>query len=332
MRIESSVTSISWIPSEAVEGLPKLPFTFGVAHYDDPPPDRVDQIETMHRADLFREANELKAWVEVEGDKIVDYGHAGRGRIGLTRLKLGPKEIAVPAVAMPTLQNTEVGDRWVRFTQTAGGRTGMPAPRGVRGKPYFQINSAIAWTTLALTIHADGASESELAGASTFPRHWIYDSDGALVQKSGVIDFDKWYREAHAQNTPWGDEDSAAVVTAVESAMERDLSLEIMRSEDKRSADRFSPGDLIVEQGETGASSNMVYLVLDGVLEVVVDGEVVGELGPGAIVGERAQLEDGARTASLRAKTAGKVIGVPGEELNREALEQIAAGRSRDGG
>jgi len=286
----------------------------------------------MHRADLFREANELKAWVEVEGDKIVDYGHAGRGRIGLTRLKLGPKEIAVPAVAMPTLQNTEVGDRWVRFTQTAGGRTGMPAPRGVRGKPYFQINSAIAWTTLALTIHADGASESELAGASTFPRHWIYDSDGALVQKSGVIDFDKWYREAHAQNTPWGNEDSAAVVTAVESAMERDLSLEIMRSEDKRSPDRFSPGDLIVEQGETGVSSNIVYLVLDGVLEVVVDGEVVGELGPGAIVGERAQLEDGARTASLRAKTAGKVIGVPGEELNREALEQIAAGRSRDGG
>jgi len=332
MRIESSVTSISWIPSEAVEGLPKLPFTFGVAHYDDPPPDRVDQIETMHRADLFREANELKAWVEVEGGKIVDYGHAGRGRIGLTRLKLGPKEIAVPAVAMPTLQNTEVGDRWVRFTQTAGGRTGMPAPRGVRGKPYFQINSAIAWTTLALTIHADGASESELAGASTFPRHWIYDSDGALVQKSGVIDFDKWYREAHAQNTPWGDEDSAAVVTAVESAMERDLSLEIMRSEDKRSPDRFSPGDLIVEQGETGVSSNIVYLVLDGVLEVVVDGEVVGELGPGAIVGERAQLENGARTASLRAKTAGKVIGVPGEELNREALEQIAAGRSRDGG
>jgi len=332
MRIESSVTSISWIPSEAVEGLPKLPFTFGVAHYDDPPPDRVDQIETMHRADLFREANELKAWVEVEGDKIVDYGHAGRGRIGLTRLKLGPKEIAVPAVAMPTLQDTEVGDGWVRFTQTAGGRTGMPAPRGVRGKPYFQINSAIAWTTLALTIHADGASESELAGASTFPRHWIYDSDGALVQKSGVIDFDKWYREAHAQNTPWGNEDSAAVVTAVESAMERDLSLEIMRSEDKRSADRFSPGDLIVEQGETGVSSNIVYLVLDGVLEVVVDGEVVGELGPGAIVGERAQLENGARTASLRAKTAGKVIGVPGEELNREALEQIAAGRSRDGG
>ena len=240
MRIESSVTSISWIPSEAVEGLPKLPFTFGVAHYDDPPPDRVDHIETMHRADLFREANELKAWVEVEGGKIVDHGHAGRGRIGLTRLKLGSKDIAVPAVAMPTLQDTEVGDGWVRFTQTAGGRTGMPAPRSVRGKPYFQINSAIAWTTLALTIRADGTSEYELAGASTFPRHWIYDSDGGLVQKSGVIDFGKWYREAHEQNTPWGKEDSAAVVTAVESALERDLSLEIMRAEGKRSPQRLS--------------------------------------------------------------------------------------------
>jgi cyclic nucleotide-binding protein len=332
MRIESSVTSISWIPSEAVEGLPKLPFTFGVAHYDDPPPDRIDHIETMHRADLFREANELKAWVEVEGGKIVDYGSAGRGRIGLTRLKLGPKVIAVPAVAMPTLQDSEVGDGWVRFTQTAGGRTGMPAPRSVRGKPYFQINSAIAWTTLALTIHADGTSEYELAGASTFPRHWIYGSDGTLAQKSGVIDFDKWYREAHEQNTPWGKEDSPAVVTAVESAVERDLSLEIMGGEGRRTPQPLAAGDHLVEQGDASEGSNIVYLVLDGVLEVVVDGEVVGELGPGAIVGERAQLENGTRTATLRAKTAGKVIGVRGEELSREALEQVSAGRSREDG
>jgi len=286
----------------------------------------------MHRADLFREANELQAWVEVEDGKIVDYGQTGRGRIGLTRLKLGPKEIAVPAVAMPTLQNAEVGDGWVRFTQTAGGRTGMPAPRSVRGKPYFQINSAIAWTTLALTIHADGTSEFELAGASTFPRHWIYDKDGALVQKSGAIDFDKWYREAHEQNTPWGSEDSAAVVTAVESALERELSLEIMGGDSKPHPQSLSPGDVLVEQGDGSEDSPLVYLVLDGVLEVLVDGQVVGELGPGAIVGERAQLEDGTRTATLRAKTAGKVVGIPGGELNSEALEQVAAGHRREEG
>jgi hypothetical protein len=329
MRIESSVTAISWIPSEAVEGLPKLPFTFGVAHYDNPPPDRIDHIEMMHRADLFREANELQAWIEVEDGKIVDYGQTGRGRIGLTRLKLGPKEVAVPAVAMPTLQNSEVGDGWVRFTQTAGGRTGMPAPRSVRGKPYFQINSAIAWTTLALTIHADGTSEHELIGASTFPRHWIYDKDGGLAAKSGAIDFDKWYREAHEQNTPWGNEDSPAVVTAVETALERELSLEIMGADGKGRPQSLAAGDTLVEQGDS-SGANVVYLVIDGVLEVVVDGEVVAELGPGAIVGERAQIEDGPRTATLRAKTAGKVVGIPGEELNREALEEVAAGHRRE--
>jgi Cyclic nucleotide-binding domain len=326
MRVESSVTSVSWIPSEAVEGLPKLPFTFGIEHYDDPPPDRIDFIETMHRAGLFREANELKGWIDVEDGKITDYGHAGRGRVGLTRLKLGPREIAVPDVAMPTLRDTEVGDGWVRFTQTAGGRTGVPAPRSVHGKPYFQFQSALSWTTLALTIHADGRSEFELVGASPFPRHWIYDNNGALIEKSGVIDFDKWYREAHVQHTPWGSADSPALVTAVETALERDLSLEIMRGDSKRALKRFSAGDLIVEQGDVGADSSTVYLVLDGVLEVVVDDDVVGEVGPGAIVGERAHLENGARTATLRAKTPGKVVGVAAEDLSREALEQVSTG------
>jgi len=42
MRIEGSITAVSWIPSEAVTGLAKLPFGSGVAHYDDPPPDRID--------------------------------------------------------------------------------------------------------------------------------------------------------------------------------------------------------------------------------------------------------------------------------------------------
>ena len=57
MRIESSVTAISWIPSEAVEGLPKLPFTMGVARYDDPPPDVIEDIDALREADAFREAN-----------------------------------------------------------------------------------------------------------------------------------------------------------------------------------------------------------------------------------------------------------------------------------
>ena len=41
MRVEKSVTAVTWIPSEAIEGMPKLPFELGMTSYDDPPPDRL---------------------------------------------------------------------------------------------------------------------------------------------------------------------------------------------------------------------------------------------------------------------------------------------------
>jgi Cyclic nucleotide-binding domain len=327
MRIESSVTAISWIPSEAVEGLPKIPFTMGVAHYDDPPPDVLDDLDALHEADAFREANELRAFIEVDDNgKITDYGHLGQGRIGVTRMKLGPQEVSVAAVALPTIQGEpEVGDGWVRFKQTAGGRTGMPAPRRVRGKPFFQINSAIAWTTLALTIKADGSSEHELTGASPFPRHWIYDKDGKLVEKSGMIDFDQWYRESYGKNTPWGDEDSDAFVTEVESELERELARSIMRQGAASKPRRLEVDETLTEQGAPG---DELYLVLDGVLAAEIDGETVAQIGPGAILGERAIVEGGKRTATLRAVTPAKVVTVEADQIEPSALEELAGRRA----
>ena len=61
MRIESSVTAISWIPSEAISGMPKLPFQIGIGHYDEPPPDQLAEgdleaairlIEDYHPLDV----------------------------------------------------------------------------------------------------------------------------------------------------------------------------------------------------------------------------------------------------------------------------------------
>ena len=52
--------------------------------------------------------------------------------------------------------------------------------------PFVQFEAPTVWTTLALTIHADGRSEHELLGASQFPRHWVYGDDGALVAKAGL--------------------------------------------------------------------------------------------------------------------------------------------------
>jgi hypothetical protein len=159
MRVEKSVTAVTWIPSEAIEGMPKLPFEIGMTSYDDPPPDRLGsgQLELLRDEDGFREANELRAWIEVDDGKIVDSGYCGGAHIGTTHVKVGPKTLSFPGVDYPLLQTEpEVGPDWVKFVQSAGGRMGLPAPRRVSGKPYFQVASASAWTTLQLIIYADG--------------------------------------------------------------------------------------------------------------------------------------------------------------------------------
>ena len=328
MRVESAVTSITWIPSEAISGMPKLPFEMGMAHYDEPPPDRIDDLDPLHENDLFREANELKAWIEVEDDKVVDQGYSGTGRIGVTRIKLGPREVAFAAVQYPLLQaEPEVGDGWVKFVQSAGGHMGLPAPRRVSGKPFFRVKSASAWTTLQLIVYADGSSNHSLLGASPFPRHWVYDKDGVLVEKSGTIDFAKWYRESHGPNTPWGEEDSPTLVTAVESELERDLSASVMRSGTKLERRNLDAGEALAHEGEEGRE---LYLLLDGMVDVEVNGDVVAEIGPGALLGERALLEGGKRTATLWASTPIRVAVIPPEAIDESVLPELAAGRKRE--
>ena len=59
--------------------MPKLPFEWGVAHYDEPPHDRLLDLDALEENDLFREANELKAWIEVDDDgKITGLRLLGR--------------------------------------------------------------------------------------------------------------------------------------------------------------------------------------------------------------------------------------------------------------
>jgi hypothetical protein len=330
VRVEGSVAAVSWIPSEAIEGMPKLPFELGIGHYDEPPPDRLGEgdLERLRDEDRFREANLLRAWIDVDDGRIVDCGYDGAGLVGSTTFRLGKKAIVVPGVAFETLRSEpEVSEDRVRFVQTVGGRAGFPAPRRVSGKPFFQVRSATAWTTLALTIHADGTVEHELVGASPFPRHWIYGDDGELTHKSGTVDFKKWYRESHTDNTPWGDEDSPAVVAAAESALERELSRTLLQGSEELKRRKLDEGEALVEQGDEGTD---VYLLLDGVLAVEVDGEEVADMGPGTMLGERASLEDGRRTATLRAVTKARVVVVPAELLARAEREALATDRRRE--
>jgi hypothetical protein len=325
MRIESSVTSVSWIPKGATEGFNRL--TFGllrVAHFDPPPPDVLGDLDELLATTSVRFVNRLEAWIEVEDGRVVDAGQGGGGRSGRTRVGYGPASIAFASAPMPDLRpDPEIGPTWARFTQTAGGVIGIPTPRRVRHPPYVQITPSIPWTTLALTIHADGTSEQRLTGASSFPRHWVYDHTGRLVAKSGFIDYDTWWREAFGTHTPWGDEESAPIVTAVESALERQLSVAVIDA--KPRFRRLQAGRTLVRQGEQGQE---LFLLFDGVLQVEVDGQPVTQVGPGAILGEMALLQDGRRTATLRAVTPCRVAVVPRDQIDRAALEEIARGRT----
>ena len=327
MRIESSVTSVSWIPSEAVTGMTKLPFEAGFTHYDNPPPDVIEDLEALGAADGFRFANRLGAWIEVEDGKIVDHGYAGGAVMGSTTVRLG-KQATFQAVGFPEIRrDPEVTATSVRFVQTEGGRTGVPAPRRVSHPPFVQLKAPTAWTTLALTIGVDGSARFELAGASPFPRHWVYDDAGKLAQKAGLTNFKEWYRHAFGKHTPWGDEDSKVLVTTVETALERELSSAIMRGGAKPAIKKVRKGKTLTEQGDPG---DEVYLLLDGMLVVEVDGEPLAEVGPGAILGERAVLEGGVRTSTLRAVTKCKVATVGADHLDPDALAEISRGHRRE--
>ena len=328
MRYESSTTSVSWIPSEAVPGMMRLPFDIGPVHYDDPPGDELHDVPALSRSGAVRFINDLRAWVEVENGLIVAHGHSGRGWIGKTKLGFGSRLILFPAIAMPDIRSDpDVSKLSVRFVQTSGGRPPMPLPRKLNRAPFVQVVPPIVWTTLALTINADGSSKADVIGASPFPRHWIYDNAGHLSHKVAVTDFRSWSGDIFGERTPWGAEDSPAFVTEVETALERELSQTIMRGGTKPKIRQLKQGEALVQQGESG---DELFLLLDGVLAVEVDAKALAEVGPGAILGERALLESGKRTATLRALTPARVAVANADQISPDALAELAAGHRRE--
>ena len=149
---------------------------------------RIGGVAPLRAADRFRFANVLKAWIDVgDAGEITGCGYGGGGLIGDTTIRLGGLRHTFQNALLPDLRrDPERGDGWVRFTQTVGGRTSLPAPRWVRHPPYLQWQAPLVWTTLSLTLHTDGTTETAMTGASKFPRHWLYDAGGNLTHKSGL--------------------------------------------------------------------------------------------------------------------------------------------------
>jgi hypothetical protein len=121
----------------------------------------------------------------VQDGRVVDAGQRGGGRVNVTKVGYGPASIAFTPVVLPDLRpEPEIGPASARFVQTAGGIVGVPIPHRVRHEPYVQVRGPVTWSTLALTIHADGTAEPRLLGAASFPRHWVYDHTGRLVARA----------------------------------------------------------------------------------------------------------------------------------------------------
>jgi CRP-like cAMP-binding protein len=62
----------------------------------------------------------------------------------------------------------------------------------------------------------------------------------------------------------------------------------------------------------------------------VVSAPVGAVMGSGAVLGERALLEGGVRTSTLRAATTCKVAAATGDQLDPSALVELSAGHRRE--
>ena len=225
-------------------------------------------------------------------------------------------EISAPPEAYP--------DR-VRFTHTAGGHTGAVIPRRVPHPPYVRLTAPLAWTTVALTIRNDGSSKAELAGASPFPRHYLYDTEGRLTYKSALIRYQDWLRRADEGDSPWGGTWETAPVAEARPGVERSLA-DAMLSMGSVRQNSLATGTLLSSRP---IADTEVHLLLDGILLIDFDGNPVLEAGPGAICDPTLRTPDSKLHVTVRARTPCRLAVLRRDRLDSEALLGVAAQQRR---
>jgi CRP/FNR family transcriptional regulator, cyclic AMP receptor protein len=72
------------------------------------------------------------------------------------------------------------------------------------------------------------------------------------------------------------------------------------------------PGDVLLRQGDVGTE---LLLIVEGRARVERDGQVVGEVGPNAVIGEMALLDSHRRSASVVAETSCELLVVPYDQF-----------------
>jgi CRP/FNR family cyclic AMP-dependent transcriptional regulator len=76
------------------------------------------------------------------------------------------------------------------------------------------------------------------------------------------------------------------------------VTMDLFRNEED--ARPFAAGQKIFSEGETG---ELMYVVVEGRVDLLVKGKLVEQLGPGGVLGEMALIDTGTRSATAVAKT-----------------------------
>lgn len=92
----------------------------------------------------------------------------------------------------------------------------------------------------------------------------------------------------------------------------------ILRIVDAAELVSCNQGDIVVAQGEPEVS---LYMILDGIFHVEVDGQRIAELSRGNHFGEMALLTSNPRSATVRAATQGRVLRLSADEFHKFVQE-----------
>ena len=82
--------------------------------------------------------------------------------------------------------------------------------------------------------------------------------------------------------------------------------------DDSRHIQEFPAGTTIFSEGTSG---DVLYVILDGEIEVLVRNELIDILGPGEILGEMALIDSNARSATAVTRTACRLAVVDEERF-----------------
>ena len=224
MRIERSITTVSWIPSDLLEGMGKIATRMKMAHHDPPPPDSLG----VERAGRDRGPAVGRPLPFRQRTARIHRGRRGRHdhRLRVLRRRRDRRHHRRPRCRV----DHHPGRQAARPVQRAGSHRDVGSIHPDRRRAHRCADAACRQ---ARSVHpVPRADRVDHARADDPRRRHAPRGDDRCVRvpaalavrrrraassaKSSVAEYKQWMAESFGRRTPWGDEDSPALVSEVE--------------------------------------------------------------------------------------------------------------------